>query len=1063
MYLEFIIAKIYNKVKQKCLYIKAGTIMLYSRKYEKKLDKELFKSPTSEYRGKPFWGWNCELKPEILEEQVKYFSEMGFGGFHMHSRSGMATKYLSKDYLDLIRLCTECAKENDLFAGLYDEDRFPSGSAGGLLTKKHEYRERHLEFTKRCIESVSYEEANKTGKPYLLGAYDVILDEEGNLLEYSLISAQEKAKGNKWYAYVITADDSPIHNNQADGDTLSKEAMDEFIRLTYDFFYDGMGDEFGKNIQVMFSDEPLLRVRRMFNFAKGEEDAHVPWTMKFPEKFTEYTGLDIVKTLPELFWELPGGKVSKIRYCFYDFLAELFACSCYDNLGDWCEKHGIMLTAHLMAEKQLNYQCDWNSEAMRQYRKMQIPGIDMLCNRLELNTAKQCQSAVHQYGREGMMTELYGVTDWDFDFRGHKFQGDWQAALGATYRVPHLTWVSMEGEAKRDYPASIGYQSPWFREYKYIEDHFARVNTALTRGKPICRVAVVHPIETTWINSGPNDKTIDVRNHRDLLFSNLTEWLLFGLIDFDFICESLLPSQYEESETGFKVGKMEYDAVLVPDLQTIRSSTLNALKKFRNKGGKVVFAGQIPLLVDAENSNEARDFAQNCECILLDKISVLKALENERLIEIRDEFGSRSHNLIYNMREDGDERWLFIANAVGEGWEGKDIPKELISNNHTFCQNLKIELKGEFEPVLYDTLTGEIKEISYEIKSGKTIIPWVRYYHDSLLLNLRKPNKVSAVVNKEEFEGEEITVPYVVKFTREEANVLLFDRAEYSLNGEEFNPEEDILRLDNICREKLGLPPRQDVLVQPWAVEEEEISHSVALRMHFDSRIELENAMVGVENAENTEITFNGEKVLPNTCGYYVDHSIATIKLPKIKKGKNIIEIKTPLNKRVGIENFYLLGEFDVLMKGRKATIVAAETEIGFGDITKQGMPFYGGNITYHVPFKVENDGKINIRVNHFKGALLKLALDGKDRGIVTFDPYTIAIDGVSKGEHILDVRMFGNRHNTFGGLHNISTSNWVFSNYWRTTDHAWTYEYGNLRETGLLSAPVIKVENIVR
>lgn len=53
----------------------------------------------------------------------------------------------------------------------------------------------------------------------------------------------------------------------------------------------------------------------------------------------------------------------------------------------------------------------------------------MLYDSRELNTAKQAQSVVHQYGREGMLSELYGVTGWEFDFRGHKLAGDWQAAL----------------------------------------------------------------------------------------------------------------------------------------------------------------------------------------------------------------------------------------------------------------------------------------------------------------------------------------------------------------------------------------------------------------------------------------------------------------------------------------------------------------------------------------------------------------------------------------------------------------------------------------------------------
>ena len=31
-----------------------------------------------------------------------------------------------------------------------------------------------------------------------------------------------------------------------------------------------------------------------------------------------------------------------------------------------------------------------------------------------------------------MLSELYGVTGWDCDFRTYKHQGDWQAALGIT-------------------------------------------------------------------------------------------------------------------------------------------------------------------------------------------------------------------------------------------------------------------------------------------------------------------------------------------------------------------------------------------------------------------------------------------------------------------------------------------------------------------------------------------------------------------------------------------------------------------------------------------------------
>ena len=139
-----------------------------------------------------------------------------------------------------------------------------------------------------------------------------------------------------------------------------------------------------------------------------------------------------------------------------------------------------MLTGHMMAEATLESQTRALGEAMRAYRSFDIPGIDILANRYEYSTAKQAQSAARQYGRPGVLSELYGVTNWDFDFRGHKLQGDWQAAMGVSVRVPHLSWMGMGGESKRDYPAPIDFHSPWYKKYHLIEDHFSRVNVCMT-------------------------------------------------------------------------------------------------------------------------------------------------------------------------------------------------------------------------------------------------------------------------------------------------------------------------------------------------------------------------------------------------------------------------------------------------------------------------------------------------------------------------------------------------------------------------------------------------------
>ena len=102
------------------------------------MDKEfqtLFRDPPAPYRGAPFWAWNCKLDRETMVRQVLYFKEMGMGGFHMHCRTGLDTEYLGEEFMEIIRACVEKAKEEDMLAWLYDEDRWPSGFGGGYVTR----------------------------------------------------------------------------------------------------------------------------------------------------------------------------------------------------------------------------------------------------------------------------------------------------------------------------------------------------------------------------------------------------------------------------------------------------------------------------------------------------------------------------------------------------------------------------------------------------------------------------------------------------------------------------------------------------------------------------------------------------------------------------------------------------------------------------------------------------------------------------------------------------------------------------------------------------------------
>lgn len=1032
--------------------------MLYKKNITKELEKTLFKNPTSEYRGAPFWAWNCKLDEKELMWQLDVLKNMGFGGAHMHVRTGMATPYLGEEYMKLIKACVQKSKNEDMYAWLYDEDRWPSGVAGGLVTKEEKNRCRYLLFTPfpygtlqklDVVKNTASAKGGRTEKGKLLACYDIELDEEGYLLNYRMISEDEEALYDKWYAYLEINEETPWFNNQTYVNTLSKEAIDKFIEITYEAYNRNISREFGITIPAIFTDEPQFVHKQTLNYATDKMDITLPWTDDLPITFAEaYQGENILNGLPELIWEKSDRQPSVLRYRYHDHVCERFTQAFVDNCGRWCREHGLKLTGHVMDEPTLESQTSALGEAMRCYRGFDLPGMDMLCGWFEYTTAKQVQSAVRQYGREGMTSELYGVTNWDFDFRGYKLHGDWQTAMGVTIRVPHLSWVSMAGEAKRDYPSSIHYQSPWHKKYSLIEDHYARLNTALTRGKPVVNIGVIHPIESYWLHWGPKQQTETARRNIDDDFQNLTQWLLFGGFDFDFICESLLPELCTDTNKRFKVGKMKYDIVLVPGCETLRSTTFEYLESFVESGGKLIFVGNVPRLENAFVSERGGKLAQKARRVEFRQGEILEALKAERIIEMRDQTGALTNNLLYQLREDGNGRWLFVAH-------GKEPYNKNISN----YQDLRVQMKGKWKVTLYNTQNGEVEDIEQRVSGDVTEIRYRMYDYDSLLVRLEpltndKANKLSC---KKEKDTKQIEIPISnqVEYTLSEPNALLLDQAEYALDGEEWSLKEEILRLDDICREKLGWPSRKVHVAQPWVTEEEVIKHTLHLRFEIEAKIEYKGAKLAIEDAERLVIKWNEEEISNVVTGWYVDKAIKTVNLPEIKIGKNVLEISVPFGKRTNIEWAYILGDFGVEIIGKNTCIVPLKETITFGDITRQGFPFYGGNITYHIPVRTTG-GNLKICSNFYSGAMQEVSLDDNVDNPIIYPPYMTEFQLVLPGEHMLNITLYGHRGNGFGPVHLCDLKErWIGPKAWRSERDQWCYEY-MLKEIGIITSPKI-------
>ncbi len=176
-----------------------------------------------------------------------------------------------------------------------------------------------------------------------------------------------------------------------------------------------------------------------------------------------------------------------------------------------------------------------------------------------------------------------------------------------------------------------------------------------------------------------------------------------------------------------------------------------------------------------------------------------------------------------------------------------------------------------------------------------------------------------------------------------EPNVLLLDRAQWKLNGGEWQAEEDILRIDNHIRALLGYPRRQDAFIQPWRVREAPEKDVVMLRIKMESRVETGSLMLALERPEKnrnpleryflSDVKTGGNRLV---YGYFYTDGVCSPDLRRVRMNC----FGSPLRTEDRSGEPVPPGEFGVCVQGTKSLVTAAPTELAFGDITDRDCPF---------------------------------------------------------------------------------------------------------------------------
>jgi hypothetical protein len=983
--------------------------------------------PGNEYRGAPFWSLNGKLEPDELRRQIRVFHRMGMGGFFMHSRIGLETPYLSDEWMGCMAACIDEAGKLGMKAWLYDEDRWPSGYAGGMVTKKPQFRARKL-----VLEVI-----DKAGRfkwtPSVVAAYTARVDGDkaSDVKRLKKGHIPRLAKGQSILAFRVQVDEcSSWYNGFAYLDTMNHKAVGEFIRVTHQAYAKRFGDDFGKTVPGIFTDEPNV---------KEYTKARTPWTDALPRVFRRRYGYDILDHLPEVLFEVDGRKLSPAARDMHDCTTFLFVDAYARQIRDWCQKHNLMHTGHVLSEETPYSQMKNCGSAMRFYEYMQAPGIDVLTQHMrEYDTARQVSSVAHQFGQRWRLSETYGCTGWDFTWEGHKAVSDWQAALGINLRCQHLSYYTMAAEAKRDYPASISFQSPWWQDYSTVEDYFARINVLMSRGSEVRDVLVLHPLESMWAIPTRDEqarKAINEDNWR------LRDNLLAANIDFDYGDEDILARHgrvtKKDGRPVIRVGKADYKVVVVSCMLTMRGSTLRLLRQFRQAGGKVVFAYEVPQFVNARPSGLPLLLSEGCTVTKGSKARLIASLEPERRVSITDVAGNQINASLYCLREDRDAFYLFVCNTgyksfpkfdEGALYSGYDAA---VSHRESFPSVLiRVFGRGEGTPLEVNTSTGEVVAADGNVAANGWVIRTSLPTLGSRLFVLPKSKvkgRFEAVRKLRDVSTKSIR-PAKWSIHLSEENCLVLDRPRYRIGDGSWQKPGEILHIDDQVRNALGVPLRKEAMVQPWMVKKPANPRrtSVMLEYSFEAAALPAGAVcLGIESVQTFEASINGYPIDMNVdAGWWVDKSLRRIPFDAslIRPGTNTLSLVCDYSElHPGLEIIYVLGEFGAKASGTQAVMTKMPGTLRTGDWSRQGLAFYGGNVCYtaKIATRLRKGERLFVILPEYAGTAARVLVDGKPAGVIAWAPNEVDItDYVTADSSTLGIEILGHRRNSHGPLH---------------------------------------------
>ncbi len=562
---------------------------------------EQFANPPAAYRPMMFWLWNGDITPEGIEEQIADFAAKGCGGFFIHPMGenfrlrdfvrGMTPPYLSDEYFTLVRHAVETAQRHGLYAWLYDEGGWPSGTAQGRVTEGHpELRGKRLHARRvRALDMPQLPE----GAVAAVGIPDIGVPEPVDLREL----AQGLWPYDELVVFTVEPDGYPV-------DILNPEAVARFIEVTHERYAATVGEFFGDTVPGMFTDETSLGGRL------GGDAA--PWFGGMLELLTEQMGRDARTYLPLLFAPEHIGVDIVQRYSnhervaarceYYDLLTRRFGEAYWRQLSDWCADHGLVHTGHVGGEDNLPDNLSFG-HFFRTAGALHAPGVDVIWRqlfpgqevfpfpRLASSALKQGVPPPSPAGKDSpwanaVLTETNAVYGFGLHYGQARWLLDIQTQHGVNLYAPMASYYTTSGGRLYGTMSHCGPGNPLWPYYRPFADYVGRLCLLARQTQEPARVAVYYPVEALWTVDGAAEAWESLK-HIAAVLGELH-------IPFDFVDADLLRSCVAEVGGGL-CREISYELFIIPSVVTMPAGVLDTLSALREAAAGVVVLDHWPL------------------------------------------------------------------------------------------------------------------------------------------------------------------------------------------------------------------------------------------------------------------------------------------------------------------------------------------------------------------------------------------------------------------------------------------------------------------------------------